>query len=432
MLEEVAMIAFTTLFLGLVVGVQPVGVVVGDEVAAVEILLDGRSLGTLRGEPWTLDCDFGNELAPALLEAVAYDGDNREVGRAGQRLNLPHPPAEVSFVVDKDPRDGSWIGRLAWESKTGSRPQSVSASFDGQPLAVDDPRRIPLPPHDRSRQHLFQALLEFPGNVISRATVAFGGVFADEVRTELTAIPFLAPRAKWKAPAAEAMHGWFVRDGEPLAVASVEKGPSDIVIVLGTTVTFRWDGGRDVRGAIPLRGDQRLRFLRPVATPTPGVETTFNLYPMSPEFDWNSGGLYWLLTRRGARGPESGQAARLADAVAVAGLAAYERQRRRAVILLLDAPAADASPITAEQSRRYLERLQVPFFLWTQERSTKPVAGWGRPVSIRSAARLTEALYQVNKLLDRQRIAWLEGRHLPQDITLSPDAEGIELPSPPP
>lgn len=58
------MIAFASLFLGLILGPRPMEVVVGDEVAAVELLLDGRSLGMLREPPWRFETDFGNELAP--------------------------------------------------------------------------------------------------------------------------------------------------------------------------------------------------------------------------------------------------------------------------------------------------------------------------------------------------------------------------------
>ena len=65
------MIAFASLFLGLFLGVKPVEMVVGEGVAAVELRLDGRSMGTLRGAPWRRELDFGSELAPRHLEAVA-------------------------------------------------------------------------------------------------------------------------------------------------------------------------------------------------------------------------------------------------------------------------------------------------------------------------------------------------------------------------
>lgn len=48
------MIAFASLFLGLIVGVVPVTVVVVEAVAAVEFELDGESVGRLERKPWTL------------------------------------------------------------------------------------------------------------------------------------------------------------------------------------------------------------------------------------------------------------------------------------------------------------------------------------------------------------------------------------------
>ena len=41
--------------------------------------------------------------------------------------------------------------------------------------------------------------------------------------------------------------------------------------------------------------------------------------------------------------------------------------------------------------------------------------------------RFEEALADVRRTLSRQRVVWLEGRHLPQDIELSPAASGIRL-----
>ena len=87
------MIAFASLFLGLVYGVETVQVVVGEAVVAVELRLDGEAVRVLRQPPWRAECDFGSELAPRLLEAVAFDAADRELGRASQWLNLPQPRA---------------------------------------------------------------------------------------------------------------------------------------------------------------------------------------------------------------------------------------------------------------------------------------------------------------------------------------------------
>ena len=75
------MIRILSVFLGLVTGLQPVAVRVGGEVVAVELQIDGQSVGVLRGDPWEMVCDFGTELAPHELVAVGRDSAGREIAR---------------------------------------------------------------------------------------------------------------------------------------------------------------------------------------------------------------------------------------------------------------------------------------------------------------------------------------------------------------
>jgi hypothetical protein len=51
-----------------------------------------------------------------------------------------------------------------------------------------DPGRIPLPAHDDEKFHLFTAELEFAENVVSQVMVTFGGLFSEQIHSELTAI----------------------------------------------------------------------------------------------------------------------------------------------------------------------------------------------------------------------------------------------------
>ena len=73
--------SFLSAFLGLVVGGHPVELTVTGEVAAVELRLDGETVGHLRGEPWVLVCDFGAELAPHELVAIGRDADRASATR---------------------------------------------------------------------------------------------------------------------------------------------------------------------------------------------------------------------------------------------------------------------------------------------------------------------------------------------------------------
>ncbi|MCP4654438.1 MAG: hypothetical protein GY856_03355 [bacterium] len=422
------MIAFASLFLGLVLGVQPVEVVVGEGVVAVEILLNGRSLGMIRGEPWSIDCDLGTELAPQELEAVAYDAEQQEIGRVRQWLNLPQAPAVASIVLEPHQEGQPRLARLAWESIARTEPKAIAASFDGKPLRVDDPRRIVLPAHDAKQLHFLRAELDFGFNVSSLIELIFGGTYADEISTEMTAIPVLAEKKKREPPPAETFQGWFLSKGKPLQVVAVEKGPAELVVVMNRPLpSIAAQYTPRPRAAAPLPRGLRLRFLIPVPQSHQGVVTPFSLFPTSEEFTGSDGGLYWLLSRVHLPALLD-EKQRLADAVAVAGLAAYERRRRRGVLLILSAKPDVAGQLRAAQTRRYLELLKVPLFLWTPDGRPSPeLADWGEPVDISSIGKLTLALSKLAEELDRQWIVWLDGTYLPQEITLAPEAEGITM-----
>ena len=51
---------------------------------------------------------------------------------------------------------------------------------------------------------------------------------------------------------------------------------------------------------------------------------------------------------------------------------------------------------------------------------------WGGAEDISTLAKLEDAAERLRAELDSQRIVWVEGRHLPQEIRLSP-AAGVEL-----
>ncbi len=431
------MIAFATLFLGLMLGVRPVEVVVGQGVAAVELRLDGRRLGTIRGAPWVMECDFGPELAPQHLEAVALDAAGREVGRVSQWLNLPQERAVTSLALEPRQPGEPRVARLSWESIAGAEPESVTASLDGQPLAVDDPKRIVLPEVDESQLHLLQVELQFEDWVSSGVDLTFGGAYADSVSTELTALPIAALGKTARPLTAGSVQGWFLKDGEPLEVIAVEKGLAEVVVVMARPFPRFFAPGESAKTpkSLNLARDHRLRVVATVPKQSQGVAATFELFPTSPAYGRDFGNLYQLLTGFGR--PAGTRPPRLNAAVAVAGLAAYRGRHRRAIVLV---PGAEregsglpgAEDITPAQARRYLGRLRVPFVVWDPEAGSSPGAeAWGalaerRPVG--SIKQLAAAWSDLAEELDRQWVVWLDGRHLPQEVTLSPAVQGFVLP----
>lgn len=436
------MISFVSLFIGLVLGIQTIEVAVDPAVARVELLLDEQRIGALAGPPWSLSYDFGSELRPRRLVAVAFGQDGRRLADTRQWLNLPHAQAEVTVVLEGGRGGVPERARLAWESVVGAEPRSIEASLDGRPLAVSDPRTIELPLLDPERLHYLRIELDFSDPVATVVERVFGGTYSDEVTTELTSLAVqLAPGTA--PPGVEAMQGWLVKGGEPLEIAAIERGGAEIIVVRdeGASEGFNRiqrdlahtmrgmvgamglpESTRMMRDALPLAADQRLRFLAPFAEQQQGTNLAYALFPTSPEFGPRDAGLFWLLSharpQRSFRTPQ-----RLADAVAVAGMSAAGSSRRRAVVLVLGRNPEDASQLPAAEARRYLEALRVPFRVWCLEpRRGAAETGWAPTLDVSSSGKLDSAVQELLKALDRQVIVWVRGAYLPQEIVAAPGA----------
>src|SRR4051794_15923705 len=132
-----AQIVFLTLYLGLIGGPQPVQVQVGPEVRSVGFLLDGREVGRLTSEPWTLVVDLGPPFEPHELVAVAYDRDGDETGRVSQFINLPRPAAELTIDLQSDKNGTPLSVSLRWEQAYAAKPVLTTITVDGKPVHVD-------------------------------------------------------------------------------------------------------------------------------------------------------------------------------------------------------------------------------------------------------------------------------------------------------
>lgn len=434
-------VAFASLFLGLVAGVQPVELVVGEGVATVELRVDGASVAEVTGPPWRTGLDFGSGPVPHELVAVARDPEGAELGRARQWVNLPRPSAEANVVLQGagDGRDA--VARVSWESVLPGAPRSVRATFDGAPLAVDDPRRIELPDHDPERLHLLRVELEFTETLGAVAELVFGGSYRSEASSELTALAVEVAEGT-SAPDAGGLAGHLLAAGEPVTPVAVEQGPALVVVVMDRPAqgrlaerARRWaEGGAGggvagtsdaLRHDLRLGEDQVLRFLWPFSRGGDAEGVRYALFPRSEDHPPAHGGMLWLMTAaRQPPFPEDAQ--RLADAVAVAGMAAAERGRRRAVVLLLGDDPADASRLAPSAVRRYLEHLGVPLHVWAVGDVPDAAAqAWGGAVRVDREHRFRAAVGELVEELDRQRIVWVEGLHLPQSFELAPAVEGL-------
>lgn len=442
------MIAFASLFLGLVVGILPVTVLVEKPVAAVRFELDGRAVGRVERAPWTLPIDFGSEPLPHELVARALDAAGKEIGVERQLVNLPRPPAEVEVLLERDAKGKAVAARFSGQSLIAARPAGVAVTFDNQPLRADEMNRVELPAYDAGARHVLTVELEFSPAVRSRTDVVFGGDESSTIRSDLTAVA-LRYAAKGRPPEKEDLAGALVREGRSLSVVAVEQGPAVVCVVRGPSVApalrslgtggrtnlVTLPGGRRLpqfdrdasRHEMALEAEDHLRFIWPMPrslASSPGSQ----LFDRSRDFPGSEGGVAWLLTR--VEHPEQRpRAVNLADAAAVAGLEAAASGSRRAVVLVLGDEKLDASRYSPASIRRYLEAIRVPFFVWSlRSLATQPlVKQWGTVEDVSSAERLGQAVERLKAELASQRIVWLEGRYLPQEITVSDKATGLEL-----
>jgi hypothetical protein len=438
------MVAFISLFLSLISGVHPVAVSVGNDVTEVELMLDGSSVAVIRGEPWTVACDFGADLVPHELTAIARNAQGRETSRAVQWINLPRPRSEIRLVIEPGP-DGqpARFARLLWESIDSREPNEIGVTFNGEPIRMTEPCLFELPDYDANAAHLISAKLRF-GSTTARTELVLGGGVAGSSETELTAVPVLLKRLRRVPEKPDEMTGWFRKGETPLKVAAIELGPSELIIVhdINRRLRNRYLSLKSNLHNLPFRSEDldsyfdstlsltdenRLRVLFPVAIDATEATQPTEMFPVTPGLSVERLGLYQATALReplmekyeinAAAGEQ-----KIADAVAVAGLVAATGCRARAVVLITVAKTRDYSSLTPAQAETYLRSLHVPLLVWSPSRK-KYRGPWGEAEEVSTAKRLGEAASDVHSLLDRQVVIWLVGRHLPQQIELSPRAQ---------
>lgn len=424
-------VAFVTLFLGLVAGRQEVQVAVGSTVSAVEIRLDGVLAAEATAPQWKGPIDFGKYILPHELEAIAFDRQEREVGRAQIWVNLPRSPAEAAFVVERPDQTGRQIARLTWESTRSAAPRAVRVTLDGEPLDVEDLSHFEIPPSEPGRVRILRADLRFGDNISAAAEAFVGGMDRDYASAELTAVPVVLTDREALPPVSE-LSGWFVRDGEPLHVVAAEEGPADIVFLVdpqADPVLGQIDRKKSRYFAFRSRNDFQLPeesfgyFVIPAPSKT--GDSPYAGFPMAGPATRADGGFVRLYSVA-VEGVSGRDPQYLPRAAQITGLGAIWNGRRRAVVWVLSSPSPrDAASL--EPARRYLTALNVPLFVWRVSSGSprsKPAPG---ELDASTPANLDKAISGLSKALSRQRIVWVEGRHLPQSIALSVQAAGIEI-----
>lgn len=433
-------IVFLSLFFGLITGRYPVEVAVTGPVAAVEILIDGRSAAQMEGPPWKTVVDFGPGLLPHEITAQALDAEGHVVSEARDWVNLPHSQVKADIILEGG-GDGTApkAARVLWANLQGQKPRSVTLTFDGLPVPLDGDGRATLPPHDLKSIHVLTADVELSPLRSLRRDLAYGGEFGSEVSTELTGVPVRARQGAMPPP--EKLGGWLTvtgGGGEALSVVAVEEGPATLYVVRSPSVNEAQKLARKGRGStrsLKLNKDDRIRFLFPFTQRFQAGEEVTDLFEISPPFEPRQGSLPYLVQQVVRSEPPGKKPQfdlskrRIADAVAVAGLEAVKENRRRAVLLVLSGNEEDDSGYDPATVQRFLSALRVPLYVWYLEKPApgSPTAAWTGGVDASFVANVVESATAIREDLRSQRIVLVDGRHLPQEISLTPAAVGLEL-----
>ncbi len=437
------MVTFLSFFLWLMTDVHPVKVAVDPGVASVEILLDGESIGFVHEPDWEVKCDFGRHLRPHELVAVARDEAGSELGRAVQLVNLPRAEAEVEIVFDGESPEAPTALRVITESAERLEPLAVFVTFDGLMLREDGHGRFPLPTYDPGQMHIVSAEGYFPEGVTARRDITFGGAFGGMVATELTAVPVILDKRRDLATGD--FRGLLSARGVAVRVAVVERPGARVYMVRDHGV---WPSLRSV-GRVMDRRDEELRGVRKgeltrvlqesriseeippdedrfyLVVPNPTNSRGLALFPVLQPFAIKRTGMPWLTTHLvSQRAAVQGQ--RLAEAVAVAGLRAAADGCPRAVVLVVGEDVVDASGYDPLAVREYLRALRVPLVVWSTQRNGSP-GPWGEAERTAALSGIEKASGRLLKVLGRQWIVWVEGRHLPHEIELADNDKGIRL-----
>lgn len=426
------MISFLTLILGLAYGTLTVEFSTGPEVTRIDLYIDGR-LATEVGPPWKARLDLGNEIAPHEILAVARGADGARLGDARQWINRAKADAEARFVLERDDAGKATSARLVWSCPSSPEPTAFDVSLDGKPIEVTDPLRIRIPSYSSGASHILLADLTFEGGVVASAVVSLGGETKEDVDRELTAFPVRLTGESRDLPGPAGLRGWFRVDGRDLTVAAIENGTAEVVFVpsgLAFQELKRIAGEerprRSDRSPPPKELDTHTiyRFLSPMPQTVPGTDTATRVFPISEDYTSLDGP--FLRVSSHAAFTQSASLPRVAEAVAVSGLSATTRERRRAVVLLLGKGTLEASDFDAGRASRYLSRLRVPLQVWRLVPPETPVApGWPDALDVSTIRGLRSAFRTLREDLAAQRVIWLEGRVDPSKVEVSSRAVGL-------
>jgi hypothetical protein len=352
-----------------------------------------------------------------------------------QLVNMPRPPAEVRVVLERDGTGPPTEARLSWESALPRAVEAVNVSVDGTPLLVVDKTRAPLPAYDLKQAHLLRAEVDFGDGIVATEQLAFGGEYIEQSEANLTAVPILLGEDA-KTPTIERLSGILLANGTPAQVVAVEEPPATIAVVVPRRSRHTWftlltklSRTSHWPSDLPPYGKDTLVLQSTEPQPIRGFRgEIIEAFPanMAPSISRRT----WLetATRLALPGSASAQES-IGDALCVAALTCAGRNNRRVVALLVTPADRDAVDAALISTRSYLSMIGVPLALWTEDRALarNPPPGWKTVEELGWSRSLLEAAGHIDDHIDRQRIVWIGGTYLPQQITLAQPSADFTL-----
>jgi hypothetical protein len=114
-------------------------------------------------------------------------------------------------------------------------------------------------------------------------------------------------------------------------------------------------------------------------------------------------------------------------AVSVGGLHAAAGNRRRVVVLLAGERPRDDPAVDVAGVKGFLADLRVPLRVWSLDRVAESELRlqWGEVEDVSGVHRFGNAADRLADDLERQVIVWLDGAHLPQQVSFA-GAPGLQ------
>lgn len=424
------MIQFMTLVLSLHIGVLPVELSVAAPVARVEMHLNGQLVEQRSEPPWRFQVDLGHELRPHRLEAVAFDAQGKELERTSQWVNYARRHWEASLVLDNPVAGQPRQGRIVWATSDRRNPTDVYLTFNDQPLDLSARGLFQLPPYDASQVHHLKAELFFPGGHTTEAEAVLGGVRGDELTSALTAVPLTLSEGQ-VLPDGEALSRWIHVDGEPSQVFSIPEEGRSIAVVRDHHID------PNLR-MLPRKKRERVfadagRFLQPedqvefILTFNIGQDPRGVHRPVPISQDFNKLGLWNLFVQDYPKYNAPSKQS-LWWSLALSGKRVADLKQPRAVVLLLSRKPKSRPALSFQQAQGYLRSLRVPLLVWAPEQATFERLDMTPNRGYTGVDGMVQLFDDLDAILSRQTMVWIEGDHLPTEITLSDAApEGVEL-----